>query len=122
RVRWSSSSQVLETVPSSQLVCTGYNNVIANAIYRFTPKIVTSKCMEAKSGGTTDGTEAAINNWNSKAWQKWQAVDAGSGYFKMIPQHVTTKGLEINGGFTTNGTKVQISTDTGSSRQRIQYN
>ena len=29
--------------------------------------------------------------------------------------------MEINGGFTTNGTKVQISSDTGSSRQRFQF-
>jgi len=121
RLRWSSSSQPLEVVPNSQLVCTGYNNVIANAIYRFTPKIALNKCMEVKSGGTADGTEVDINNWNSKAWEKWQPVDAGSGYFKLIPQHALTKVMEINGGFTTNGTKVQISTDTGSSRQRFQF-
>jgi PA14 domain./Ricin-type beta-trefoil lectin domain. len=121
RLRWTSSSQSLEVVPNSQLVCTGYNNVIANAIYRFTPKIATGKCIEAKNGGTTDGTEAVMDNWNSKAWQKWQPVDVGSGYFKLIPQHALTKVMEINGGFTTNGTKVQISSDTGSSRQRFQF-
>jgi hypothetical protein len=121
RLRWTSSSQALEVVPNSQLVCTGYNNVIANAIYRFTPKIATSKCMEVTGGGTADGTAIDINNWNSKAWEKWQAVDVGGGYFKLIPQHVLTKVMEINGGFTTNGTKVQISTDTGSSRQRFQF-
>jgi hypothetical protein len=121
RLRWSSSSQLLETVPSSQLVCTGYSSVIANALYRFTPKIATSKCMEASGGGTADGTIAAINNWNSKTWQKWQTVDVGSGFYKVVPQHVLTKVLEINGGFTTNGTKVQISADTGSVRQHFQF-
>src|SRR5204863_1739456 len=107
RLRWSSSSQALEAIPTSQLVCTGYTGVIANALYRLTPKIATGKCAEAQGGGTADGTVADINNWNSKAWQKWQAVDAGSGYSKLIPQHALTKVLEVNGGFTTNGTKIQ---------------
>jgi hypothetical protein len=121
RLIWGSSSQATEVVPTSQLVCTGYTGVIPNAIYRLTPKMITSKCVEANGGATADGTEAQINNWNNKNWQKWQPVDVGGGYYKLIPQHVTTKVLEINGGFTTNGTRVQISTDAGTTRQHFMF-
>jgi hypothetical protein len=121
RLRWSSSSQALETVPTSQLLCIGYSPVVSNAMYRLTPKIATSKCMEASGGATADGTIAAINNWNNKTWQKWQTVGVSGGNYKLIPQHALTKVLEINGGFATNGTKVQISTDTGSARQQFNF-
>ncbi len=121
RLFWSSPSQPYELVPESQLACTGYSDVIPNAVYRLTPKLATSRCMEARNGWTADGTEVVLNNWGAKSQQKWQAVELGGGGFKLVPQHATSKVLEINGGSTTNGAPAQIATDTGAPYQRFRF-
>jgi hypothetical protein len=121
RLMWSSTNQAKEIIPSSQLQCVGYSELIPNAIYRFTPKLATGRSMEVTSGATADGSQVALRDWKATAQQKWQAVALGSNYFKLVPQHALTKVLELNGGFATNGTKIQIATDNGSPRQRFQF-
>jgi len=96
----------------------GGGGIISGAIYRLTPKIATTRCLDVSGAGTADGTQIHIWDWLNANNQKWRVTDVGSGYYKLVPQHATTKALDVNGAGSANGTKIQIWADNGTSAQR----
>jgi hypothetical protein len=100
---------------SSQSVGGG---IVSGAVYRLTPKVVLSRCLDVSGAGTADGTQVQIWDWLNANNQKWRITDVGSGYYKLTPQHATSKALDVNGAGTADGTKIQIWADNGTSAQR----
>jgi beta-glucanase (GH16 family) len=100
---------------SSQTVGGG---IVSGGIYRVTPKIVLSRCVDVSGASTADGAQIIIWDWLSGNNQKWRITDVGSGYYKLTPQHATTKALDVNGAGSADGTKIQIWTDNGTSAQK----
>jgi endoglucanase len=113
KLSWSSASQPKQIIPQTQLF-----PVQSGAIYRLTPKLVSTRAVQARGAGTADGTQAEIFDWSAGNHQKWRATDVGGGYYKLTVQHITSKVLDVNGAASADGTKIQIWQDNSSTAQK----
>jgi pectate lyase len=75
------------------------------------------KAMDVYNLATNDGAPIMQFSRNDGAWQQWQFVDAGSGYYKLKSNH-SGKVLELPD--SNDGTQLVQKTDNGSSRQHFQ--
>jgi hypothetical protein len=81
-----------------------------NAIYTLEPLNAPGKNLTAEGG--TNGSNVDI--WtaqiamNTGGNQKWRAVDAGSGYWKLYPVSAPAYDLDVSGGSSADGTNIQI--------------
>ncbi len=76
------------------------------------------KALDLFNKATTDG--ARISQWarNDGAWQQWQFVDSGGGYYRVRSRH-SGKVLQFDGGSTANGAGLVQWTDQNSTAQQF---
>ncbi|MFI5833349.1 RICIN domain-containing protein [Micromonospora sp. NPDC051300] len=76
------------------------------------------KALDLYNQATNDG--ARITQWarNDGAWQQWQFVDSGGGYYRVRSRH-SGKVLDVTGASTANGAAVVQWTDHGGTNQQF---
>ena len=74
------------------------------------------KAMDVHNLATTAGAGIVQFARNDGAWQQWQFVDAGSGYYKIRSRH---SGLVLEMPNATDGTQLVQNADNGSTRQQF---
>ncbi|QUF07667.1 family 43 glycosylhydrolase [Actinosynnema pretiosum subsp. pretiosum] len=67
---------------------------------------------------TGDGARIAQFTRNDGAWQQWQFVDSGGGYYRLKSRH-SDKVLQISGGSTADGAEVVQWTDSNATSQQF---
>ncbi|GAA2677376.1 MULTISPECIES: family 43 glycosylhydrolase [Actinosynnema] len=67
---------------------------------------------------TGDGARIAQFTRNDGAWQQWQFVDSGGGYYRLKSRH-SNKVLQISGGSTADGAEVVQWTDSNATSQQF---
>jgi beta-glucanase (GH16 family) len=81
--------------------------VTAGNIYNFGAIAHSGSCMDARAGGTTDGTQ--IQEWtcNGTGAQSFELEDAGGGAFTIVNTQAN-KCVDVQARGTANGTKIQL--------------
>jgi hypothetical protein len=63
------------------------------------------KCLDVQNPNLNDGANVGIFTCNGGAWQNWQLVDLGNGYFRIVSQN-SGKCLDVSGASTADGGNV----------------
>jgi beta-glucanase (GH16 family) len=93
--------------PPSESVAHNGQAVTAGDIYNFGAIAHPGSCMDARGGGTTDGTQ--IQEWtcNGTGAQSFELEDAGNGAFYIVNTQAN-KCVDVQARGTANGTKIQL--------------
>ncbi|GAB2794933.1 family 43 glycosylhydrolase [Amycolatopsis magusensis] len=76
------------------------------------------KALDVYDLATNDGARIAQYTRNDGAWQQWQFVDSGNGYYRLKSRH-STKVLQISGGSTADAADVVQWTDSNATSQQF---
>ncbi|WP_447004098.1 RICIN domain-containing protein [Saccharothrix isguenensis] len=76
------------------------------------------KALDVYNLSTADGGQIVQWPRNDGAWQQWQFVDSGSGYYRIKSRH-SGKVLDVEGASTANGANVVQWTDKNASNQQF---
>ena len=92
--------------------------IVSGAIYNFGTLANPGSCIDAQSGGTTDGT--ALQEWpcNGTGSQSYELVDDGTGAFYVVNTQAN-KCVDVAAGGTANGTRIQLYDCNGTAAQRF---
>ena len=102
--------------PPSESVGHTAQGVTSGDLYNFGTLANPGSCMDAKAGGTADGTQ--IQEWpcNGTGAQSYELEDDGNGAFTIVNTQAN-KCVDVQGAGTANGTKVQLYDCNGTGAQ-----
>ncbi|KOV90100.1 family 43 glycosylhydrolase [Nocardia sp. NRRL S-836] len=76
------------------------------------------KALDVYDLATNDGARISQYTRNDGAWQQWQFVDSGGGYYRLKSKH-SNKVLQVSGGSTADAADVVQWTDSNASSQQF---
>lgn len=91
-------------------------SVSAGAVYNFGALAHPGSCLDARSAGTSDGTQIQEWSCNGTGAQAYVLRDAGNGGFTLVNESAN-KCVDVSGSGTADGTKVQLWDCNGSGAQ-----
>jgi GH43 family beta-xylosidase len=77
-----------------------------------------AKALDVYDLATADGARISQYTRNDGAWQQWQFVDSGSGYYRLKSRH-SGKVLQISGGSTADGADLVQWSDSNATSQQF---
>jgi beta-glucanase (GH16 family) len=92
--------------------------VTAGDIFNFGTLAHPGSCMDARYGGTSDGTQIQEWSCNGTGAQSYELVDAGGGAFNIVNTQAN-RCVDVQAAGTANGTKVQLYDCNGTGAQRF---
>ena len=125
---WTATSSDLNTWSSLSLAgAYRHGTVIKDPNYTGTTPIFytitnrnSTKLMDVQNPNLNDGAKVGQYTANGGAWQKWQFVDAGSGYFNIISQN-SGKCLDVISVSTADGAGIDQWACNGGQNQQFQW-
>ena len=82
--------------------------------------MASGKLLEISGGSTANGAAAQIWPSNGNTCQKWTAIPAGDGAFKLINVN-SGKVVDVSSGSTADGAVIQQWTDLGADNQQWRF-
>jgi hypothetical protein len=104
--------------PPSENARSGGQRVTAGDVYNLGTLAHPGSCMDARAGGTTNGTQIQEYACNGTGAQSYQLEDAGGGAFFVLNTQAN-KCVDVAGAGTANGTKIQLYDCNGTGAQRF---
>lgn len=104
------------TAPASENAARGSQAVTAGDVYNLGTLAHPGSCMDARSGGTTDGTQIQEYACNGTGAQSYELEDAGGGAFFILNTQAN-KCVDVQGAGTADGTKIQLYDCNGTGAQ-----
>jgi hypothetical protein len=93
--------------PPSENARSGGQAVTAGDLYNLGTLAHPGSCMDARGGGTTDGTQIQEYACNGSGAQSYELEDAGGGAFFIVNTQAN-KCVDVQGAGTADGTKIQL--------------
>jgi beta-glucanase (GH16 family) len=93
--------------PSSEKVGNSGEDVTSGDIYNFGTLAHPGSCMDARAGGTADGTQIQEYDCNGTGAQSFELQDDGAGGFYIV-NTLANKCVDVQSSGTANGTKIQL--------------